>query len=99
MAVLDADPRDPRSSLDAASDAGRAESAPQRGLTLAAAFSAAFAVGGWKVGLQRLHDNSFFVHLATGRWILDHGIPYHDVYSFTAPGTRFVAQSWLAELV
>ncbi len=70
-----------------------------RGVTLSAAFTAAFAVGGMKIGLQRLHDNSFFVHLTTGRWILDHGIPYHDVYSFTAPGTRFVAQSWLAELV
>src|ERR1700750_942452 len=96
MAVFDVDPRDPRVPLPTA----RANAAARpRGLTLAAAFTAAFAVGGWKVGLQRLHDNSFMVHLTTGRWILDHGIPYHDVYSFTAPGTRFVAQSWLAEVV
>jgi hypothetical protein len=51
------------------------------------------------VGIQRLSDNSFFTHLLTGRWILDHGtVPRHDVYTYTAHGTRFVAQSWLAEL-
>src|SRR4051812_5080167 len=98
MAVLDSDPRAPRSGAPAehaAADAGER----RHGLTLAAAFTAAFAVGGWKIGLQRLHDNSFLVHLTTGRWILDHGIPHRDAYSFTAPGTRFIAQSWLAELV
>src|SRR3954471_24937665 len=93
MAVLDAD------SNAQAVDPTTAARASTRGLTLAAAFTAAFAVGGWKIGLQKLHDNSFLVHLTTGRWILDHGIPRHDAYSYTAPGVRFVAQSWLAELV
>jgi len=60
-------------------------------------FTAVFAVFGLGVGIERLSDNSFFTHLATGRWILDHGIPRADVYSFTAPGARWVAQSWLAE--
>src|SRR4051812_20017098 len=95
MAVFDVEPREPEvDRADTVASAPRAAS-----LSLAAAFTAAFAVGGWKIGLQRLHDNSFFVHLTTGRWILDHGIPRHDAYSFTAPGARFVAQSWLAELV
>src|SRR4051794_37923327 len=100
MAVLDtghAPGADPDHSAD--SRTGPVAAAGARGFTLAAAFTAAFAVGGWKIGLQRLHDNSFLVHLTTGRWILDHGIPRHDVYSFTAPGARFVAQSWLAEVV
>jgi hypothetical protein len=109
MALLDADPRDPRSSgalpsstvvdggfgTGSRTDAGGAHG---HGLTLAAAFTAAFALGGWKIGLERLHDNSFFVHLMTGQWILDHGIPHHDVYSFTAAGTHFIAESWLAEV-
>lgn len=30
--------------------------------------------------------------------MLEHGIPRHDVYSFTAPGASWVSQSWLAEL-
>jgi len=62
-------------------------------------FTAVFALFGFAVGIERLSDNSFFTHLVTGRYILDHGIPHHDAYSFTAPGTKFVAQSWLAELL
>jgi hypothetical protein len=70
---------------------GRAE----RGLDRLFAFM--FAAAGWYVGIRALSDNSFLVHLRTGTRILDHGIPRADPYSFTAPGTRWVAQSWLAE--
>jgi hypothetical protein len=65
---------------------------------LGAVFSAVFALFGWAVGISSLSDNSFFWHLRTGEYILDHGIPHHDVFSFTAAGTPWVAQSWLAEL-
>jgi len=61
-------------------------------------FTALFGVFGWAVGLAKLSDNSFFWHVRTGEYILDHGIPHHDVFSYTAPGTKWVAQSWLAEL-
>jgi hypothetical protein len=61
-------------------------------------FTAFFGVFGWATGLSKLSDNSFFWHLRTGEYILDHGIPHHDVFSYTASGTRWVAQSWLAEL-
>jgi Beta-lactamase enzyme family len=64
---------------------------------MAGLFALVFAVGGWRAGLSRLSDNSFFWHLRTGRLILDHGIPHADPYSFSAPGHRWVAQSWLAE--
>ena len=62
-------------------------------------FTAFFGVFGWAVGLSKLSDNSFFWHLRTGEYILDHGIPHHDVFSYTAPGTKWVAQSWLAEVL
>src|SRR3954447_3092928 len=62
-------------------------------------FTAVFALFGFGVGIERLSDNSFFTHLATGRWILDHGIPRRDFYSFTAPGSKWVVQSWLAEVL
>jgi hypothetical protein len=62
-------------------------------------FTAVFALFGFGVGIERLSDNSFFIHLQTGRLILEHGIPREDVYSFTAAGTDFVAQSWMAELL
>ncbi|HJR24468.1 MAG TPA: hypothetical protein VJ804_03280, partial [Acidimicrobiales bacterium] len=49
------------------------------------------------IGLQSLSDNSFFTHLATGRVIVDTGhIPRSDIYTFTAQGTDWVVQSWLA---
>jgi hypothetical protein len=57
-----------------------------------------FALLGFIVGSARLSDNSFFWHLRTGEYILDHGIPHGDVFSYTAPGSKWVAQSWLAEL-
>jgi hypothetical protein len=58
-----------------------------------------FALFGWGVGIERLSDNSFFWHLRTGEYILDHGIPHADIYSYTAPGVKWVAQSWLAEVL
>jgi len=58
-----------------------------------------FAVWGLSIGIDQLSDNSFFTHLATGRLILEHGIPHHDVYSFTAVGEPWVVQSWLASVL
>src|SRR6476660_558622 len=69
-----------------------------RGSGLRWIFTAFFGVFGWAIGLAKLTDNSFFWHLRTGEYILDHGIPHHDVFSYTAPGTKWVAQSWLAEV-
>lgn len=52
----------------------------------------------WSVllGLRPIADNSFFTHLATGRILLDEGLPTADPYSYTAAGTEWVVQSWLA---
>jgi hypothetical protein len=54
----------------------------------------AFALWGTVVGLQRLHDNSFLIHVATGRYILAHGVPTRDIYTFTALGRPWVVESW-----
>src|SRR5262245_24371342 len=71
---------------------------PASGSGLGWVFTAFFGVFGWATGLSKLSDNSFFWHLKTGEYILDHGIPHHDVFSYTAPGTKWIAQSWLAEV-
>ncbi|MDQ1467744.1 MAG: hypothetical protein QOH10_2159 [Actinomycetota bacterium] len=70
----------------------------RRGPGLELVFTVLFVLAGWWVGIRQLADNSFFWHLRTGTYMLDHGIPHGDIYSYTAPGTRWVAQSWLAEL-
>jgi hypothetical protein len=70
-----------------------------RGARMSTVFTLAFAVAGMNIGIHKLHDNSFMWHVRTGQFILDHGIPHHDPYSFSAPGAKWVAQSWLAELL
>lgn len=67
------------------------------GPSLATVFTLVFALAGWRTGLGRLSDNSFFWHLQTGRRILEEWVPRHDPYSFTAAGAPWVVQSWLAE--
>jgi hypothetical protein len=47
------------------------------------------------IGIERLHDNSFLTHLATGRLIRSDGIPRVDPYTFTTAGEPWVVQSWL----
>ena len=73
--------------------------APRRRVTMAALITGLFAVGGFALGSGSLGDNSFLWHLRTGGLILDHGIPRRDPYSYTAGGTRWIAQSWLVELM
>src|SRR5689334_16687600 len=62
---------------------------------------AIFGLFGWRLGLNRLSDNSGFTHLATGIRMVAHGvlpaIPRVDPYTFTAHGKPWVVQSWLAE--
>lgn len=69
------------------------------GLSLAGLVGVVVTLAGFLIGLQRLSDNSFFTHLATGRLILDRGIPNVDPYSFTAAGEPWTVQSWLASMV
>jgi hypothetical protein len=90
-------PAPSRESLGAPPDASTAPPRPTRAPSLDALFTWCFALLGWGVGITRLSDNSLFLHLRTGRLILDHGIPHTDPYSYTAAGTHWVGQSWLAD--
>lgn len=73
--------------------------AHRRPPTLGAVIGGSFALWGLVVGLAPLRDNSFLTHLATGRLVLEGGIPTADPYSWTALGRSWVVQSWLASLV
>lgn len=95
---LDTADREPAEGDEPSSPAG---DAPRRRWppTVASAFGLALGVWGLSIGLRPLGDNSLFTHLATGRLILDGGIPTADPYSYTAPGEAWTVQSWLASAV
>ena len=86
--------------VSVAADHRRAPSRPppSSGPRFDTLFTAVFALFGWAIGVERLSDNSFFWHLRTGQLILDSGFPHGDPFSFSAPGTHWVVQSWLAEV-
>lgn len=45
---------------------------------------------------QKIYDPDTWWHLATGRWVLEHGlVPGHDVFSFATADAPWVAYSWL----
>ena len=43
-------------------------------------------------------DPDFGWHLASGQYTVAHGIPYHDIYSYTAPTFAWVHHEWLADI-
>lgn len=52
------------------------------------------------VRIDVLADPDTYWHLATGRWILEHGtVPKIDVFSHSMPGAAWIAHEWLSELV
>lgn len=93
--------QDGSSGRDPAGASGAASSRWTRGWppSLAGVVGLAVALWGLLIGLAPLVDNSFLTHLATGRLILDQGIPTADPYSFTAQGEPWVVQSWLASVL
>jgi hypothetical protein len=66
-----------------------------RPLVIAAA--AALAALFLALSLTPLTNNDIWLHMANGKWILEHGrVPLTDPYSFSAGGNRFYAHEWLA---
>ncbi len=47
----------------------------------------------------RRMDPDFGWHLQAGRYILVHGIPAHDIFSYTAPNFRWIDHEWLSDAV
>lgn len=78
---------------------GTVSSSDGGGPTLATLVGLLLVLVGVRLGLQPLGDNSFLTHLATGRLILeDLRVPTTDPYTFTAAGTPWTVQSWLASV-
>lgn len=63
-------------------------------------FVAALVLFAVRLGTTPIGDNSALLHLRTGiDMVGGHGVPRTDPYSWTAAGTPWVVQSWLAEAV
>ena len=67
--------------------------------TQVAALCALFAAAYVASDTSLFADGDTSWHIATGRWILEHGaVPFHDPFSFTMPGKDWHAHEWLAEV-
>jgi hypothetical protein len=58
-----------------------------------------FMLLGALLAYQPIHDMDLPMHVAAGRWILAHGIPHQDPFSYTAAGRPWVDHEWLSQVV
>ncbi len=86
-------------SAPAEHDASATGAESRRGPKLTTVFAVAAAFVGAGIGAQRLGDNSFLTHLATGRLMLEDGIVREDVFTWTSAGEPLTVQSWAASLL
>jgi hypothetical protein len=50
------------------------------------------------VGNSLLNDADTYWHIAAGNWILAHGFPHADPFSFTFAGKQWIAKEWLSQI-
>ena len=43
-------------------------------------------------------DGDLGRHITLGTYMLQHGIPYHDIFSHTMKGSYLVSHEWLAQI-
>ena len=51
------------------------------------------------VGNKLLNDPDTYWHIVVGQWILAHGFPHADPFSFTFAGKPWIAKEWLSQLL
>ncbi len=50
------------------------------------------------MGMRETVDADMWWHLRTGEYILQHGIPQQDVFSFTVPDHEWITHEWLSQV-
>ncbi|MEJ0013852.1 MAG: hypothetical protein WDM94_14840 [Bauldia sp.] len=50
------------------------------------------------LGNSLLNDADTYWHIAAGNWILAHGFPHADPFSFTFAGKPWIAKEWLSQI-
>ena len=58
-----------------------------------------FLLLGALLAYQPVHDMDLPMHVAAGRWILAHGVPHADPFSYTAAGRPWVDHEWLTQVL
>ena len=62
-------------------------------------FVALFAIALFTMAVRETLDPDMWWHLRTGEYILQHGIPAQDVFTFTVPQNAWVTHEWLSQLI
>lgn len=62
-------------------------------------FTALFFVALFTIGIRDTLDPDMWWHLRTGEYILQNGIPYQDIFSFTVPEHEWITHEWLSQVV
>jgi hypothetical protein len=66
-------------------------------MTIRRVFALLLFVQLFNIGLRETLDPDMWWHLRTGEFIWQHGIPHHDVFSFTVLDHEWVTHEWLSE--
>lgn len=61
-------------------------------------FVVLFAIALFTIAVRETLDPDMWWHLRTGEYILQHGIPYQDVFSFTVPDHAWTTHEWLSQV-
>src|SRR5262245_2930042 len=67
-------------------------------MTIRKLFVALFVVALFTMGVRETLDADMWWHLRTGEYILQHGIPREDVFSFTVPDHEWITHEWLSQV-
>ena len=62
-------------------------------------FVALFVIALFTMAVRETLDPDMWWHLRTGEYILQHGIPAQDVFTFTVPQNAWVTHEWLSQLI
>jgi hypothetical protein len=61
-------------------------------------FTVLFAISLFAMSVRETLDADMWWHLRTGEYIIEHGIPNQDVFSFTVPDNEWITHEWLSEI-
>lgn len=68
-------------------------------MTIRRLFVLLFVIALYAMAVRETLDPDMWWHLRTGEYILQRGIPRHDIFSFTVPNNEWITHEWLSEVM